>query len=49
MGVSVARWGKGGVLVRRWIPSLWEAAMDECEGLKYDLMLGKMMSNDDSR
>lgn len=36
VGVSVARWGKGGVLVivRRWNPTPLEAAMGNCEGVK---------------
>lgn len=46
VGVSVARWGeKGGVLAKRWIRTPCDAAMGQCEGLKYDSMLGKMMFN----
>ena len=41
MGVSIARWGTGGVLVRRWIPTPLEAAMAVCEGVQSDWMLGQ--------
>ena len=41
MGVSVARWGNGGVLVRRWIPSPWEAAMGEFEEMQLHWTLGQ--------
>ena len=46
MGVSVARWGKGRVLVRRWNPTPWETAMGDWGGVRKQEVFKKTLSGE---